>query len=87
MVAHVVHVDRYGNAALDLDHDQLPDTGLTARPPRCGWGRDGVTLEACTAHLHRRGPPGQLMLYEDSYRSLALAVNRGNAAEVLDVTS
>jgi S-adenosylmethionine hydrolase len=28
-------------------------------------------------------PPGELLLYEDASRSLALAVNRGSAAELL----
>ena len=28
-------------------------------------------------------PAGRLLLYEDSYRWLALAVNRGSAAELL----
>jgi S-adenosylmethionine hydrolase len=28
-------------------------------------------------------PPGDLLLYEDAYRALSLAVNRGSAAERL----
>jgi hypothetical protein len=29
--------------------------------------------------------PGELMLYEDAYRTLALAINRGSAQEFLDL--
>ncbi len=28
-------------------------------------------------------PPGELLVYEDAYRALALAVNRGSARELL----
>ena len=84
--AHVVYVDRYGNAALDLDHAMLPKTGL--RLGRRVWvGAGGVTLDAVYSVTFSDVSPGQLILYEDSYRSLALAVNRGSAAEVLDLSA
>ena len=84
--AHVVYVDRYGNAALDLDHSMLPETGL--RLGRRVWvGAGGVTLDAVYSVTFSDVSPGQLILYEDSYRSLALAVNRGSAAEVLDLSA
>jgi S-adenosyl-L-methionine hydrolase (adenosine-forming) len=84
VAAHVSYVDRYGNAALDLAHEQLPDTGL--RLGRRVWvAAGGVTLDAVYSLTFSDVPAGQLILYEDSYRSLALAVNRGSAAEVLDL--
>jgi S-adenosyl-L-methionine hydrolase (adenosine-forming) len=84
--AHVVYVDRYGNAALDLDHERLPATGL--RLGRRVWvGAGGVTLDAVYSLTFSDVSPGQLILYEDSYRSLALAVNRGSAADVLDLAA
>jgi S-adenosyl-L-methionine hydrolase (adenosine-forming) len=82
VAAHVVYIDRYGNAALDLSHDDLPKTGL--RLGRRVWvGAGGVTLDATYSLTFGDVSPGQLILYEDSYRSLALAVNRGSAADVL----
>jgi S-adenosylmethionine hydrolase len=82
VVAHAVYVDRYGNVALDLTHGQLPDTGL--RLGRRAWVEaGGVTLDCVYTITFSDVSDGQLMLYEDSYRSLALAVNRGSAAEVL----
>jgi len=84
--AHVVYVDRYGNAALDVNHSMLPGTGL--RLGRRAWvGAGGITLDAVYSVTFSDVSPGQLILYEDSYRSLALAVNRGSAAEVLDLSA
>jgi S-adenosylmethionine hydrolase len=86
VVAHVVYVDRYGNAALDIHHERLPETGL--RMGRRVWvAASGVTLDAVYSLTFGDVAPGQLILYEDSYRSLSLAVNRGSAAEVLDLAA
>jgi S-adenosylmethionine hydrolase len=84
VVAHVVYVDRYGNAVLDIEHERLPDTGL--RLGRRVWVEaGGIALDAVYSLTFGDVAPGQLILYEDPYRSLALAVNRGSAAEVLDL--
>jgi S-adenosylmethionine hydrolase len=83
VATHVVYIDRYGNAALDLSHEDLPQTGL--RLGRRVWvGAGGITLDATYSVTFSDVSPGQLILYEDPYRSLALAVNRGSAADVLD---
>jgi hypothetical protein len=82
VVAHVVVIDRYGNASLDLDDSHLPQTGLRL-------GRKLILESGGSAHEAVFTPtfanvePGKLILYEDSHRRLALAVNRGNAAELL----
>jgi S-adenosylmethionine hydrolase len=86
VTAHVVYVDRYGNAALDIEHERLPETGL--RLGRRVWVAAGaVTLDAVYSLTFGDVAPGQLILYEDSYRTLSLAVNRGSAAEVLDLSA
>jgi S-adenosylmethionine hydrolase len=84
VAAHVVHVDRYGNAALDLVHDRLPETGLRLGH-RVWVEAAGVTLDAVYAQTFSDVGADDLILYEDSYRNLALAVNRGSAAERLAV--
>lgn len=86
VVAHVVYVDRYGNAALDLDHARLPDTGLRLGH-RVWVASGGITLDAVYSLTFSDVAAGQLILYEDPYRSIALAVNRGSAAEVLDLAA
>ncbi len=39
--------------------------------------------QALYARTFADAAPGELLLYEDAYRTLALAVNRGSAAERL----
>jgi S-adenosyl-L-methionine hydrolase (adenosine-forming) len=82
VVAHVVYVDGFGNATLNLGHEQLASTFL----------RLGNRVVVDTGHRKIIAPfgrtfsdvgPGQGIIYEDSSRSLALAVNRKNAAELL----
>jgi S-adenosyl-L-methionine hydrolase (adenosine-forming) len=82
IVAHVVYVDGFGNAALNLTHEQLDATFL-----RIG---DQFTIDAGKSKLtvpfgktFADVNAGQGVLYEDSSRSLALAVNRESAAELL----
>jgi S-adenosylmethionine hydrolase len=84
VVAHVISVDRFGNAVLDLADRHLAQAGL-----RMG---NHVTVEAggqsqgaaFTLTFADAGP-GELILYVDSYGSLALAVNRASAAGRLRV--
>ena len=82
IVAHAIAVDRFGNVALDATHDQLARTGLRLGTEVVvesgGWRQS-----ALYAHAFSDVGEGDLLLYEDAYRSLALAVNRGSAAERL----
>jgi S-adenosylmethionine hydrolase len=79
VVAHVVSIDRFGNAALDLADRHLPETGLRmGRQLTVEAG--GASHEAVFALTFADVPDGGLILYEDSYRSFALAVNRGDAS-------
>jgi S-adenosylmethionine hydrolase len=82
IVAHALLIDVYGNVTLDVRHEDLPGTGLQL----------GRTLEV-QAHGNKVPatftttfadvPAGDLLVYEDASRSLALAVNRGDAAGTL----
>jgi S-adenosyl-L-methionine hydrolase (adenosine-forming) len=78
-LAHVVTVDRYGNAALDLAEPNLPETGLRLGRPLAVETATG-TRTATFALTFADVPAGELILYLDSFGSLALAVNRGDAA-------
>jgi S-adenosyl-L-methionine hydrolase (adenosine-forming) len=74
-VAHALAFDRFGNVTLDVEHAELAGSGL-----KLGHR---VTINDELAHYARTFadvPPGELLLYEDAYRTLALAVNRGSAA-------
>jgi S-adenosylmethionine hydrolase len=78
LVAHALAFDRFGNVMLDVEHDELAGSGL-----KLGHR---VTVNDELAHYARTFvdvAPGELLLYEDAYRTLALAVNRGSAAHHL----
>lgn len=78
LVAHAIGFDRFGNVTLDVEHDEIAGFGLRLGHQVRVAGRD--TFYATT---YADVPPGELLLYEDAYRTLALAVNRGSAAELL----
>ncbi|HEY3564061.1 MAG TPA: SAM-dependent chlorinase/fluorinase, partial [Casimicrobiaceae bacterium] len=80
--ATVLAVDRFGNAALNLTRDDFEQAGIVP----------GTTVEvdaagnryfAVAARTFADAREGDLILYEDSYRSLAIAVSRGSAASLL----
>ena len=82
VIAHVLYADRFGNLMLDVSHAALLDRGL-----KLG---DGVELEVGGRRMRARYArtfadvaPGELLVYEDAQQALALAVNRGSAAELL----
>jgi S-adenosylmethionine hydrolase len=82
VVAHALVIDRFGNAALNVDHEDMAGTGITL----------GGTVElevagerylATYAQTFADVRPGELIVYEDAYRTLAVAINRGDAAATL----
>jgi S-adenosylmethionine hydrolase len=85
LVVHVVGVDRFGNLILDAVHEDLAGTGLRlGQPVELDLG-DGDVMKAVFAVTFADVPAGGVLLYEDAYRSLALAVNRGDASRDLDL--
>jgi hypothetical protein len=75
-------VDRFGNVALNLRREQLGDAELGAGT-RVELISRGERFYAVSARTFADAPRGALILYEDSYGSLALAVSRGSAAQLL----
>jgi S-adenosylmethionine hydrolase len=82
VVAHALVVDRFGNAGLNVDHNELAGSGITLGA--------AVELEvagerylATYAQTFADVRPGELLVYEDAYRTLAVAINRGDAASTL----
>jgi S-adenosylmethionine hydrolase len=78
VLAHVLCADRFGNVTLDVEHSELARSGLRLGRPVTVNGR-----RALYATTFADVPPGELLVYEDGYRALALAVNRGSALEAL----
>jgi S-adenosylmethionine hydrolase len=78
--AHAVSFDRFGNIMLDVEHPELTDSGF-----KLGHGVEINGRRGVYATTFADVAPGELLLYEDAYRTLALAVNRGSAREQLGV--
>jgi S-adenosyl-L-methionine hydrolase (adenosine-forming) len=80
LLAHAVAFDRFGNVMLDIEHAELTGSGF-----KLGHGVDVNGHRGVYATTFADVAPGELLLYEDAYRTLALAVNRGSARELLGV--
>lgn len=80
LVATATAMDRFGNVMLNAQHGELAGSGLKLGRPVTVNGQ-----AALYAGTFADVPPGGLLLYEDAYRTLAVAVNRGSAAEHLGV--
>ena len=82
IVAHVVGADSFGNVQLDVTHEQITSSGLkVGHPARLELG--GRRLEALVTRAFADVAPGELLLYEDASRTLAIAINTGDAADEL----
>jgi len=79
LVAHAVYVDAFGNVQLDASHEDLAELGLELG----GGVLLGGGHEAHYARTFADASPGELIVYEDSARTLAVAVSHGSAAERL----
>ncbi|HEX8068267.1 MAG TPA: SAM-dependent chlorinase/fluorinase [Thermoleophilaceae bacterium] len=83
-VAHALLVDGFGNVSLDLRHEHLLGLGVTlggrARVEVGGRRRDALFVQTFADV-----PVGELLVYEDAWGAVALAVNRGDAAAELGV--
>jgi S-adenosylmethionine hydrolase len=82
--ATVLGVDRFGNIALNLRRDHLEAAAL-APGSRVELVARGSRYYAVAARTFADAPPGELILYEDSYRNVAVAISRGSAASLLGV--
>jgi len=83
-VAHALVIDRFGNVALNVDHDHLAGSRITLGSTvelEVGGERYLATYAQTFADVR----PGELIVYEDAYRTLAVAINRGDAAGTLAV--
>ena len=80
LVAEVLWVDRFGNAQLNIDPDELVGWGERVRL-RAG----DQTRTAIAAAAYADLKVGDIGLVVDSYGMLAIAVDRGSAADELRV--
>jgi S-adenosylmethionine hydrolase len=80
----VITVDRFGNIELDLRRSHLEQLDMT---PGTRVELD-LPLEryyAVVARTFADARPGEIIVYEDAYWGIAVAINGGSAAETLSV--
>jgi S-adenosylmethionine hydrolase len=82
IVARVVSVDAFGNVQLDLTHGRLADSPLRLGRHLTVDAGDGPQ-DALFVRTFADVEPGQVLVYEDSSRTVAVAVNSGDAAAEL----
>jgi S-adenosylmethionine hydrolase len=82
LTAHALVVDRFGNAGLNVTHDDLAGAGFTLGE-KVELEVAGERFLAMYARTFADVRAGELLVYEDAYRTLAVAINRGDAAATL----
>lgn len=80
LVAHALYVDRFGNVQLDATHEELAAAALRLGQTVELQSGSGETASATYARTFAEVARGELLVYEDSYRRLAVAVSQGSAA-------
>jgi S-adenosylmethionine hydrolase len=80
----VVSIDRFGNVQLNLDRSHLEEAGIVP----------GTQIElqvgperyyAVAARTFADARPGDIILYEDAYRNLSVAISGGSAAAMFGI--
>jgi S-adenosylmethionine hydrolase len=82
--ATCLYVDRFGNIQLNLNAAQLEELGIVPG----GQVEVDVAMErfyALAARTFADARVGDIVLYEDAYQNIALAISRGNAAQTFGI--
>jgi S-adenosyl-L-methionine hydrolase (adenosine-forming) len=76
--ATILYVDSFGNMQLNLTRDDLEPVGIVPGT-RVELGLRTERYYAVAARTFSDARPGDIVLYEDSYRNFAVAINGGDA--------
>jgi len=80
--ATLLYVDSFGNIALNLDRDDVASLGIVSGT-RVELELAGERYYAVMARTFADARAGDVILYEDSYKNMSLAISRGSAARML----
>jgi hypothetical protein len=80
----VLSVDRFGNIQLNLDRSHLEHVGVVPGT-RVELQVGSERYYAVAARTFADARPGDIILYEDAYRNVSIAITRGSAAAMLGV--
>jgi len=84
VAATTLYVDSFGNIALNLTRDDLEPVGVVPGT-RVELEIAGERYYAVAARTFADARAGDVILYEDSYRNMSIALSSGNAAAMLHV--
>jgi S-adenosylmethionine hydrolase len=82
IAATVLYVDSFGNMALNLTREHIAEAGIVPGT-QVELELGGERFYAVAARTFADARAGDIMLYEDSYRNMSVAISNGNAAEML----
>ncbi len=80
--ATVLYVDSFGNIALNLTREHVQGVGIVPGT-QIELELGGERVYAVAARTFADARRGDIILYEDSYRNMSIAITNGNAAEML----
>ena len=80
--ATTLYLDSFGNIALNLTRDDLERFGVVPGT-RVELELSGQRYYAVAARTFADARPGDVILYEDSYSNMSIAISNGNAAAML----
>jgi S-adenosyl-L-methionine hydrolase (adenosine-forming) len=80
--AIALFVDSFGNVALNLTRDDVERAGVVPGT-RVELELEGERYYAVAARTFADARTGDVILYEDSYRNMSIAISRGSAASLL----
>jgi S-adenosyl-L-methionine hydrolase (adenosine-forming) len=82
--ATVISVDRFGNMQLNLDRSHIEQAGIVAGM-RLEVAVEAERYYAVAARTFADARRGDIILYEDAYRNVSIAISSGNAAETFGI--
>lgn len=83
--ATVLDIDRFGNIQLGLRRQDLVEAGVSAGA-QVELEHLGERYYAFLARTFADAPAGELILYEDAFGAIAVAITEGSAAELFAVS-
>jgi S-adenosyl-L-methionine hydrolase (adenosine-forming) len=80
--ATMLYVDSFGNIMLNVKREDVEQIGIVSGS-RLELDVGGERYYAVMARTFADARPGDVILYEDSYRNMSVAISRGSAARML----
>jgi S-adenosyl-L-methionine hydrolase (adenosine-forming) len=84
IVCTVLSIDRFGNVGLNLDRSHLEAVGIVPGT-RVELAIGAERYYAVAARTFADARPGDIILYEDAYRNISIAISGGDAASMFGI--